>query len=574
MIRNKGATLVVTWLLAAATADFGKQQQTENEPFQPSTMAKAGIPIMISPITNNKANFKYKGKVVTKMDVADLVIIYDQTAIHNVSKVIINDIIYLRDIIDDDKFIASAIRETQRATEEMLNHDQLVEALEKRALWGQMMLVTSLIGTGLSAAALVSAHANKNQIRKLEQETSRIFKVHEHTLNEHSNQINLLAEKTRRVMSEMNLVQRSLVKIELANHIRQFRRAVRQRTRLLEDLLTGQVPLNILDAGILEATSEMLTRVNNEGQKTFPGFKPIEIINLPYSVGDLGHGRFHVHFHLPIFNNPDTDIMDVFQIQRTPWILKSKKGIKFIAVPTPADDYDSIIVPIEHQASGIHQITRLETITKCPTFRNIRLCTPDGIFSTDMTSSCIGSLYRLDNDNIKKNCPLKQPQHEQKVFLTSINNYTIAVYEKEKITTKNVDEPNSKTRILEPGLYHVSIPFGSWIRTTNALIRPTFIHEVEHYDINGEVSTSGVDINLAETHLKPFSEDDINKVKQIKNEQLANNGNLLHENVNDSLTIIAVIISTVLLTIIVGFCVHVYRAQNCARMAQRSEPSD
>ena len=198
MIRNKGATLVVTWLLAAATADFGKQQQTESEPFRPSTMAKAGTPILISPITNNKANFKYKGKVVTKMDVADFVIIYDQTAIHNVSEVIINDIMNLRDVIDDDKFIASAIRETQRATEEMLNHDQLVEALDKRALWGPMMLVTSLIGTGLSAEALVSAQANKNQIHKLEQETSRIFKVHEHTLNEHSNQINLLAEETRR----------------------------------------------------------------------------------------------------------------------------------------------------------------------------------------------------------------------------------------------------------------------------------------------------------------------------------------------------------------------------------------
>ena len=111
----------------------------------------------------------------------------------------------------------------------------------------------------------------------------------------------------------------------------------------MEDLLTGQVPLNILDAGILDATSEMLTRINNEGQKTFPGFKPIEIINLPYSVGDLGHGRFHVHFHLPVFNNPYTDIMDVFQVQRTPWILKSKKGIKFIAVPTPADSYDSLV---------------------------------------------------------------------------------------------------------------------------------------------------------------------------------------------------------------------------------------
>ena len=571
MIRNKGATLVVTWLLAAATAEFGKQQQTEYKPFQPSSMAKAGTPITISPITNNKANFKYKGKVVTKMDVADLVIIYDQNAIHNVSEVIVNDIIDMRNIIDDDKFIASAIRETQKATEEMLNHDQLVESLDKRALWGPMMLVTSLIGTGLSAAALVSAQANKNQIHKLEQETSRIFKVHQHTLNEHSDQINLLAKETRRTMSEMNVVQSSLVKIELANHVRQFRRAVRQRTRLLEDLLTGQVPLNILSAGILEATSEMLTRVNNEGKKTFPGFKPIEVINLPYSVGDLGHGRFHVHFHLPVFNNPSTDIMDVFQIQRTPWILTSKKGIKFIAVPTPADDYDSIVVPIEHQASGIHKIARLETIMKCPTFRNIRLCTPDGIFSTDMTSSCIGSLYRLDNENIKKNCPLKQPQHEQKVFRTSVNNYTIAVYEKEKITIKNVDEPNSKTRILEPGLYHISIPFGSWIRTTNALIKPAFIHEVEHFDINGEVSTSGVDINLAETHLKPFSEDDINKVKQIRNQQLANDGNLLHENVNDSLTIIAVIISTVLLSIFVGFCVHVYREQKHARMAQRSE---
>ena len=567
MIRNKGATLVVTWLLAAATAEFGKQQQTEYKPFQPSSMAKAGTPITISPITNNKANFKYKGKVVTKMDVADLVIIYDQNAIHNVSEVIVNDIIDMRNIIDDNKFIASAIRETQKATEEMLNHDQLVESLDKRALWGPMMLVTSLIGTGLSAAALVSAQANKNQIHKLEQETSRIFNM----LNEHSDQINLLAKETRRTMSEMNVVQSSLVKIELANHVRQFRRAVRQRTRLLEDLLTGQVPLNILSAGILEATYEMLTRVNNEGKKTFPGFKPIEVINLPYSVGDLGHGRFHVHFHLPVFNNPSTDIMDVFQIQRTPWILTSKKGIKFIAVPTPADDYDSIVVPIEHQASGIHKIARLETIMKCPTFRNIRLCTPDGIFSTDMTSSCIGSLYRLDNENIKKNCPLKQPKHEQKVFRTSVNNYTIAVYEKEKITIKNVDEPNSKTRILEPGLYHISIPFGSWIRTTNALIKPAFIHEVEHFDINGEVSTSGVDINLAETHLKPFSEDDINRVKQIRNQQLANDGNLLHENVNDSLTIIAVIISTVLLSIFVGFCVHVYREQKHARMAQRSE---
>ena len=418
------------------------------------------------------------------MDVADLVIIYDQTAIYNVSEVIVNDIIDLRDMIDDDKFIAAAIRETQKATEEMLNHDKLVEALDKRALWGPMMLVTSLIGTGLSAAALVSAHANKNQIRKLEQETSRIFKVHEHTLNEHSNQINILATETRRFMTEMNIVQKSLVKMELTNHIRRFRRAVRQRTRLLEDLLTGQVPLNILDAGILEATSEMLKRINNEGQKTFPGFRPIEIINLPYSVGDLGHGRFHVHFHLPIFNNPDTEIMDVFQIQRTLWILKSMKGVKFIAVPTPADGYDSIVVPIMHQASGIHQITRLDTIMECPIFRNIRLCTPDGIFSTDMTSSCIGSLYRLDNDNIEKNCPLKQPQHKQKVFRTSINNYTLAVYAEEKITTKNGNEPNSKTRILEPGLYHISIPFGSWIRTTNSLIRPTFIHEVDHFDIN------------------------------------------------------------------------------------------
>ena len=338
---NYVATLWLAWATACLIAHIGKADNPTPNEYQQHAPADQ---ININKVNNNKANFKFKGKITTHMDIADLVITFDRANDANTSETIIQHLMTLRPLIQDDWFIDKAIKMVESIHSKSLNHQLLLQNMAKRGIWTPAALVTSLLGAGLSMAALASSAANKNNIKNLERRTDRIFKVHESTLNQHSQQIETLATLNRRIMDDLNLIHTRNIKTEIIREIKEYKAATQRRTDLLQNLLTGHVPLSILDTNIMKATSDILKTIRKSGQTTFEEFKPVELVKLPFTVGNLDNGLFNIHFHIPTFTDLSTDVMDIYQLQDAPWILTSKEGIKFVATPTPADQKDSIIV--------------------------------------------------------------------------------------------------------------------------------------------------------------------------------------------------------------------------------------
>ena len=572
MYKHPWPIIWAIWAALTVFADFAKAPPNSNARFsnQQQTSSDNQInKVVIEQATNNKAKFSYEGQITTNMDVADIVITFDENDIKNTSDTIAHQILNLRPLINDDKFIDAALKSLSTSDYEMISHDQLIKDLSKRGLWGPMALVTSLIGTGLSAAALAASAANKNNILNLEKSTNRIFKVHQATINDHAAKITQITTTNTRLMKELNIIRSDDIKTKIKDVVKSFKKSVRTRSRLLENILTGSIPLSILDQPLINSISDLMKDVRAAGKTSFEDLKPIELVQLPITVGNMGDGIFNIHFHVPVFEERTSDIMDVYTIRHLPWILNDN-DFKIIAIPSPHDNHDTIVVQNTDTATELHQIKRLTEIQKCPKFRNIRLCAPTGVFNTEFSSSCLGALFSLDTHAIIQNCNLIQPKHENLVFQISSTDFLTIISDQIKLSFKNADEQNTRTQRLKPGLYNMHVPIYGWVKTKYSLIRPTYPHQISHRDINAFVDTASHDIDLKHIQLQPFTKDDIAKMKSIKAAE-TNDASTLKDHHNDPMTITALILSSLCTMIIAIFVIHVAHSKRNANTTNNDE---
>ena len=198
--------------------------------------------------------FEYLGKTTTTMEVADLAIAYDTRNINEMAEKVKNETVEIGKVIQDQRFTDQALRHIDNAVTE-LNSQTIAQNSNKRTPWGPMAFITSLLGTGLSMAALAKAQDAQNGITNLRADSQRVFQTHNVILNNHARKINELSEGQARIMDEINSMYKYSLIDKLKREIRKFTAVINERTNLFADVMSGHLPANMIDQNIAKAAS-------------------------------------------------------------------------------------------------------------------------------------------------------------------------------------------------------------------------------------------------------------------------------------------------------------------------------
>ena len=128
-----------------------------------------------------------------------------------------------------------------------LNSQMIAQNSKKRTPWGPRAFITSLLGAGLSMAALAKAQDAQNGIVNLRADSQRVFKAHNVILKDHTRKINDLSKGEAHITDEINSMYKYSLKDKLKREITKFTAVVKDRTALFANVMADHLPTNIID---------------------------------------------------------------------------------------------------------------------------------------------------------------------------------------------------------------------------------------------------------------------------------------------------------------------------------------
>ena len=465
--------------------------------------------------------FEHLGKTTTTMEVADLAIAYDTRHINEMAERVRNETVEIGKVIRDKRFTNQALRHIDSAVAE-LNNQTIARNPNKRTPWGPMAFITSLLGTGLSMAALAKAQDAQNGIANLRADSQRVFQSHNVILNDHARKINELSKGQARIMDEINSMYRYSLKDKLKREIQKFTAVIKDRTVLFADVMSGHLPANIIDQNIANAASDFFKSIKHHGYETFQDLSPLELCHLPFTVGSLGSKTLTIIIHVPIFKQRDVEIMNIYRFKPTPWLIKIDDNTK-MAMPSPDHQMDTVLIPIT-QINNVHQIQDFNDIRSCPLFRDIRLCPSTDVLRKDFTQTCVGALFTRDAKAANDLCKLEETHNQSRVMKIDDHRFRITLTAETLALVKDNRRSPARAHKMRASTYDIRIPYGGWFRTGQFIIEPRRAHTAQSLNVIGHVNHE-----LPPTRFKPaipFSLNDIKARKEIK--AMTATENLIH----------------------------------------------
>ena len=395
-------------------------------------------------------------------------------------------------------------------------HDHLLHKLDRRGIWSPFAVITGLFASGISIAAMAEAHSAKTDINDLKERSSRIFHAHSLAINDHASQLSNLTKNQAFIAEQVRANNGFFYANRVKDHVMDFQDSVKDRNKAISDMISGHFPISTFSEELAVAASNLLKNIHDKGYSSIEDLKKMDFMSLPFSVSHHGDSRYVLHIHVPIFKNPTTDLMNVYEYMPLPWYLCDKHNNSVIATPVDPMGFNAIAIPDHDEKSDLHQIFNIQQILDCHRFKDIYMCPSTDIYAASHRDSCIASLYFADQLATAQQCELIPARYLSSA--SKINNFEfrLVIHKQTSFRIKDNRHSNPRTVTIPKGLYDVTIPEYGWIKSPNMVIQPAHVQPQATIRVIGHLPHEINDVLKSYGKLpEPFHQEDRKKLAKI-----------------------------------------------------------
>ena len=372
---------VTLWLVCAFIAHTGRKSAIPDSSIHPQHPSKTKPHNVHAKLTEFKpadshvTSFHLRGRITTNLNVADLLVVYDIKPFHDQFTRLQYQINNLPKDIFYPRRLSVINKEMDQTKQLIIVHDHLLHKLDRRGIWSSFVVITGLFASWISIAAMAEAHSAKTDINDLKEKSSRIFHAHSLAINDHAIQLSNLTENQALIAEQVRANNGLFYANRVKDHIMEFQDAVKDRNKAISYMITT------FSEQLAVAASNLLKNIHDKGYSSIEDLKPMDFTSLPFSVSHHGDSRYILHIHVPIFKNPTTDLMNVYEYMPLPWYLLDKHNNSVIATPVDAMGFNAISIPDHDEKSDLHQIFNIQKILGCHRFKDIYICPSTDIYA-------------------------------------------------------------------------------------------------------------------------------------------------------------------------------------------------
>lgn len=133
---------------------------------------------------------------------------------------------------------------------------------------------------------------------------------------------------------------------------------------------------------------------------------------------------------------------------------------RYHPVPIVFDHEATLLIHSEEKLlavgpEGDHKILMVEDLEKCDKFKDLYLCEYQSVSNLHSNSSCLSSLHQLDEEGVRKLCPIKSGNVEETVYQLDHNRFLVYLPTAFNLKIQCVGKPTSHLHLAEG---HTDLP--------------------------------------------------------------------------------------------------------------------